>query len=336
MDDSVTQQILLKHILQTDPEITVVGTASDGEEAVKKVESLLPDIVTMDIHMPKMNGIEATRRIMEKHPLPIVIVSSSCIEKETMDAFDAFEAGALTILDRINYTKDQAKEIVQTIKLMSEIKVVRRYPHLKKNPTKHTQLPNKNPKKTIRLIAIGVSTGGPIVLQSIFTKLNNKHAPILVVQHISADFLAGLVEWLKLTTHRQIKVAEHEEALLPNWIYFAPSNHQMGLKSPQQILLCKDKSESVHVPSVSFLFRSIASIDPEHALGILLTGMGRDGADGLKLMRDRGSRTIAQDETSSIIFGMPKEAIALGAAELQLNPDAIAAFINGIEYEPKN
>lgn len=333
VDDSITQQEILCRVLQSDPNIKVVGTAFNGEEAIEKNRALKPDIITMDLNMPKMNGIEATRKIMNKNPVPIIIVSASNIQNETVQAFEAIDAGALTVLGKINFSEAQNKEIIETVKLMSEIKVIRRYSHLKRIAVKEKKIIKENKNYTVELVAIGVSTGGPIVLQEIFTKLHPPFPPILVVQHIGADFLEGLVEWLKQTTHRQIKIASDFERLEKNWIYLAPNNYQMGIRSNTQIALSKVEAENGHLPSASFLFKSIAKVAPKNALGILLTGMGKDGADGLKMMRDEGSHTIAQDKESSVIFGMPGEAVAIGAAEQELNPIMIAEYINSCLHE---
>ncbi len=335
MDDSIVQQELLLQVLQSDPDIKVVGTAFDGEEAIRKVQKLNPDIVTMDINMPKMDGIQATKKIMELHPVPIIIISSSLIQKETALAFEALDAGALVILDKIQFVEEQKKEIILTVKLMSEIKVVRRYRHNKNNIKKEKAIVQNTSNANIKLIAIGVSTGGPSVLQEMFLKLLHPFPPILVVQHIGEDFLEGLIEWLRQTTACQIKIAEDNELLEPNWIYFAPTGFQMGLRSIHQISLSKVKMNG-HIPSVSFLFNSIAKMAPKNSLGVLLTGMGKDGADGLKLMRDKGAYTIAQDEESCIVYGMPREAVILGAAQQILNPEAIVNYINSCDYAKKN
>lgn len=333
VDDSITQQELLIKVLQSDPSIKVVGVAFNGEEGVRKTQSLKPDIIAMDLNMPVMNGIEATRKIMETNPTPIIIVSASNIQNEKLQAFEAMDAGALSILDKLNFSDTQNKEMIETIKLMSEIKVVRRYAHLRKNQIKEKKIIKKEKGTYIDLIGIGVSTGGPNVLQIIFSKLKTPFPPILVVQHIAADFLEGLVEWLIQTTKCQVKIATDLEQLEKNWIYFAPNGYQMGITVNKQIILNKVTVKSGHVPSASFLFKSIAKVSPKNSLGILLTGMGKDGADGLKMMRDEGSNTIAQDAESSIVYGMPAEAVALGAAEQELNPASIADYINGCSHE---
>lgn len=339
VDDSAVQREIITHILQSDPLLQVIDTAVNGLEAIRKIEAKRPDIVIMDIHMPKMSGTEAIKNIMSIHPLPIIVVSSSCYPYETHLAFDAIEAGALAILDKAQFVPERYQEIIDTVKLMSEVKVVRRYPHLMKakNPESVLKLDIEKPKE-IQLIGIGASTGGPNVLQDIFDKLRTPFPPILVVQHIPATFLEGLIDWLIQSTKQQIRIAANSDVLEKDWIYFAPCEQQIGVEtrlSELVVRLSQSTAENGHRPSASFLFRAMAKVIPQYSLGILLTGMGRDGADGLKVLRDRGGVTIAQDEKSSMIYGMPAEAVALGAAKYVLDPHSIAEFVNNIDREKR-
>lgn len=327
VDDSLVQQELLSHLLTRDPEIKIVGIANNGKEACEKVLSLKPDVVTMDIHMPEMNGIEATAEIMSTCPVPIVIISGSSSKIEVYHSFKAIEAGAVAIVEKINYVHHDPQELLQTVKLMSEIKVVKRHKHLLGSKNTKPELYSPQKPKDIRLITMGASTGGPIAIQAIFKDFCTQFPPILIVQHISPGFLDGFVDWLNQTTKINAKIAVQGESINPSRVYLAPDDYQMGIDETNKITLTKDNPENGHRPAVSFLFRSAAKVMGNKALGILLTGMGRDGADGLKEMRNRGAYTIAQDQESSVVYGMPSEAIALGAAQSVLSPFEIANFI---------
>ena len=332
VDDSLVQQELLTYILNSDPHIKVIGTAVDGEDAIRKVVQLKPDLVTMDINMPKMNGVEAIRSIMSTHPLPIVVISGSSTKTELSNSFQAIEAGAVWVIERTTFTPESMKSLLNTVKLMSEIKVVKRNARLHKSKG-DTVLNNTSSIPRVNIIAIGASMGGPVALQNIFKNLNKEFPPVLVVQHISAGFLQGLSDWLSQSANVTIKIAVHNDELKPNCIYFAPDAHQMGINSQNRIALASENANNVHCPSVSYLFRSVAKHMGNQAVGILLTGMGRDGADGLKEMKDSGSMTIVQDEESSIVYGMPGEALALDAANVILTPPEIAQFINKLNIK---
>ncbi len=335
VEDSPVVREFLVHILGSDPGIQVVGTANNGEEAIEAVRRLQPDIITMDIHMPKMDGLEATRRIMETHPTPIVIVSGSTSPHEVATTFDAIEAGALAFLPRPSgighpgYVAT-AKELVQTVKLMSEVKVVRRWARRRheaavKRPVK-TEL-MRAPAK-VEIIAIGASTGGPPVLHTIISALPKDFpVPVLIVQHMAAGFILGFAEWLAQSSHLPVQLATHGETMLPGHIYLAPDECQMLVARGGKISLTRDAPENGMRPAVSYLFRSVADIYGSHAVAGLLSGMGRDGADELKVLRDQGAITFAQDKDSSVVHGMPGEAIKLGAATLVLAPEKIAPVL---------
>lgn len=337
VEDSRVVREFLIHLLSSDPKIRVIGAVADGEEALEAVARERPDVVTMDIHMPKMDGLEATRRIMEMNPVPIVIVSGSGDTKEVATTFRAMEAGALAVLPRpvgINHPEHEAmaRELVQTVKLMSEVKVIRRWARFQRNgaivsAVREPSLP-KQSLAEIKLVAIGASTGGPLALQTILSGLSNRFpVPILIVQHMVADFIPGFVEWLDQTCSLPVRVAAHGEPILPGHAYMAPGGYQMKVETGQKISLTRDLPENGHCPSVSSLFRSVAQVFGSRAVGVLLTGMGKDGAEELRLMKDKGAMTFAQDEESSVVHGMPGEAIRLGAAAYVLPPDKISAAL---------
>ena len=299
-EDSAVARELLVALLEQDPMLRVVGTARDGLEAVAEAERLRPDVILMDVHMPRMNGFEATRRIMERVPTPIVIVSASISREEVALTFEALKAGALTVVDKPggpDHPKhaESARRLVETVKLMAEVKVVRRWPRGER-PAPPAPPAVKADRK-IRLIAIGASTGGPQVVAEILRGLPREFgAPILVVQHIAPGFTEGLVEWLGQGTPLAVRLAEAGESVRPGTVYVARNGVQMGITGDGRIRLTKEPAEDGFCPSASYLFQSVAQAYGRAAVGILLTGMGRDGARGLLRLREAGGLTIAQDE----------------------------------------
>lgn len=334
VDDSRVAQEFLEHIFASDPAIEVVGKVSDGAEALNAVREKRPDIITMDIHMPMVDGFEATRVIMENSPTPIVIVSGTTGSKEVNSTLRALEAGALAVVIRppgIGHPLHAAtaRELIQTVKTMSEIKVVRRYSHPPKEGLPVLPLtPAVAAAKDIQLVAIGASTGGPPVLNRILSLLPPKlPVPLLIVQHIAPGFVSGFVEWLRDASRFPLHIAEHGMQITPGHGYVAPDGFHMGVDSSLCIVLSHNAPENGLRPSVAYLFRSVAQVFGSRAVGIMLTGMGKDGAEELKILKDKGACTIAQSEESSVVFGMPGEAIKLGAAEYVLSPEAIAAML---------
>ncbi|MHB1174270.1 MAG: chemotaxis-specific protein-glutamate methyltransferase CheB [Sulfuriferula sp.] len=338
VEDSPAVREFLIHVLGSDPGIRVVGTACDGEEALDAVRRYRPDVVTMDIHMPKMDGLEATRRIMETDPTPIVIVSGSTDPRETAMMFRAMEAGALAVLMRPNgighpHHETTARELVQTVKLMSEVKVVRRWSHARRDAPalRPAEMGLARAPAQVRIIAIGASTGGPPALHTILAGLPKTFpAPVLIVQHMAAGFIQGFAEWLAQSASLPVHVAIHGELLLPGHVYIAPDEYQMKVERSGKIVLTRDAPENGLRPSVSYLFRSIADNYGGDAVAGLLTGMGRDGADELRLLKQKGAVTFAQDKDSSVVHGMPGEAIKLDAATFVLPPDKIAAVLTNL------
>ncbi len=336
VDDSAVVREFLVYTLNSDPEIQVVGTARNGEEALQAVGRLKPDVITMDIHMPKMDGLEATRRIMETRPTPIVVISGSSTAREVATTFHAIEAGALSFIPRSKGIGDPdyektLKELVQTVKLMSEVKVVKRWPRYgKKTPVSSMPGPGVGTVSAqIRVIAVGSSTGGPMVLKTILSGLRqNFPVPLLIVQHMSPGFVSGFVEWLNTSSSFPVRLAEHGEYPRPGNAYVAPDGFHMEVVTGNRIILSKGEPENGMRPSVSCLFRSVARVFGKEAIGVILTGMGRDGAEELKIMKGRGAVTIAQNEETSVIYGMPGEAVAIGAALQVLSPEEIPNLLN--------
>ncbi len=339
VEDSAATRDFLVHLLKRDPELEVIGTAKDGEVALEFLRENKPDVITMDIHMPKMDGFETTRKIMETQPVPVVIVTGTTDPKEVATLFHAMDAGALAVLPipaGFGHPEHEvtSRELIQTLKSMSEVKVVRRWARGRISKIALPTPPEETKRKTaseVRVIAIGASTGGPPVLQTILSSLPASFpVPILVVQHIATGFMTGFVEWLASSCRIRIQIASQHQALCPGTVYLAPDDFQMTVSSNGLIILRDDPPENGLRPAVSCLFRSVAEVFGKSAVGILLTGMGRDGAAELKRIKDAGGITIAQSRETCVINGMPGTAVNLDAATYTLSPEQIAAVLTDI------
>ena len=347
VEDSAVVREFLVHILSSDPDIKVIGTPHNGEDALEALNASKPDVITMDVHMPKMDGFEATRRIMETSPTPIVVVTGSSDPHEVGTTFRAMEAGALAVIPRPQGLghpdfEATAKELIQTVKLMSEVKVVRRWNRSRRMllAPATVEIKSQADSREIEVVAIGASTGGPVVLQTILSQLPKDFSvPLLIVQHMASGFTQGFVEWLNQTSRLPVHVPSYGETILPGHAYVAPEDFQMGVKVRGRITLSQEACENGLRPSVSFLFRSLAQVYGNKAVCVLLTGMGKDGAPELKLLKEQGAVTLVQDEESSVVYGMPGEAVKLNAATYVLSPEKIPAALQSLvkkESENKN
>ena len=331
VEDSRTSAFLLKSVLETDPGIKVVGFARSGAEGLQKTLTLTPDIVTMDVHMPGMDGFQATRLIMEKAPRPIIMVTGSLDSDEVNLSFNSLKAGALAILKKPvgpespDY-QSSTNEFISMVKLMAELKVVSRYP--RKTPEKRAEI-LRGHKEDFQVIAIGASTGGPAAISTIISHIPERiQTPILIVQHISDGFDTGFAEWLGSTTKRHVRIAEDGMILEPGMVLVAPRGKQMGLKEFNQVELNSSREiDSDFCPSANYLFKTVGSIHGKKAIGIILTGMGHDGLEGLKLLKQYGGYVVAQDEASCVVYGMPKAAIDAGIVDQIAALEEIAKVI---------
>ncbi|MDM8516727.1 chemotaxis-specific protein-glutamate methyltransferase CheB [Desulfobacterales bacterium HSG16] len=332
VDDSLVARELLIYILNSDPEINILGIAENGEKALAFIKKHKPDVITMDVHMPGLNGYETTQKIMGTQPVPIVTVSTAVDEQSVDDSFRSMEAGALAIVEKPRGIDDpahrqMADHLIKTVKLMSEVKVVRRrmYPTRTKPPLRFPDNRKLYGRRSdIKIVAMGVSTGGPPVVQTILSLLpSNFEAPVLIVQHIAAGFLHGMADWLRKESALPVHIAAHKDSLMSGHVYLAPDNYHMGV-TRGSILLSKKKPGDCICPSVSHLFRSVSEVFKENAAGVILTGMGRDGAEELLLIKNYKGVTIAQNKESCVVFGMPEAAVSLGAVQYVLPPDKIA------------
>lgn len=314
-DDSISVCKALTDMLNSDMQICVAGVVHNGRDAVEIALALKPDIILMDIHMPVMDGFEATRQIMASNPIPILIVSESVFNGGTEKAFKAILCGALDIIDKrvigTNKDKKTIEEFIEKIKFLSTVKVFR---HSMFNSEKFQQSYTYNDTKTNninRIIAVVSSTGGPEALRTILKQFP-KDLPcgIVIVQHITRGFIEGLAKLLNDECLISVKVAENGEEIKPGIVYFAPSDLQMTLDGRGLVQLTDNSNEhSEHSPSGDVLLKSVANAYGNKAIGVILTGMGRDGVEGIKAIREFGGVTIAQDEKSCVVFGMPKAAI---------------------------
>jgi two-component system chemotaxis response regulator CheB len=324
-EDSLTTRALLLEILTSDPEICVIGQAKNGAEAVAMTRSLRPDLVTMDIHMPEMDGLEATKEIMITAPTPIVIITGSSGAAGVEGSMHALRAGALDVLLKppgpgLAAFDESARHLIATVKAMSHVKVVRHW----RTGSRPAPAP-RPPRNDHPIVAIAASTGGPVALQRLLRDLPGEFpAPLLVVQHISPGFIAGLVAWLNTVCDLHVKVAEAGEVLQPHTVYLAPDDFHLGVTRLATVALSDVPPVGGFRPSGTFLFESVGRAFGPAAVGIILTGMGEDGVAGLRTLRQAGGRVIAQDEKSSVVFGMPGAAIAAGLADHVLSLDSMA------------
>ncbi len=331
VDDSLVAREMLAQILATDPSITVVGMARDGQEAVDAVAQLRPDLVTMDIHMPKMDGLIATERIMAYHPTPILVVSSSVHGEGMGRAFDALKNGALEVIKKPE-PRDWAdlerigKDVIRKVKVLSRVKVIT---HISgRHERRSTVVPATAPVVGGRsVVAIGSSTGGPSALLEVLGRLPaNFPVPIIIAQHIAEGFVPGLVNWLD--SGCKIKVCEAVDGaeMQSGAAHIAPTGANLELRG-RALHFGEPEAGQLYIPCADTLFESVARSAGRSGIGVILTGMGADGAKGLKLLREVGGATIAQDEATSIVYGMPRAAVEIGAAGHVLPVHEIAAQV---------
>jgi two-component system, chemotaxis family, protein-glutamate methylesterase/glutaminase len=337
VDDSALVRRILTELLSADPEVEVVGAASDAYMARDKIKALNPDVITLDVEMPKMDGLTFLRNLMRLRPMPVVMVSS-LTEHGAEITLDALSVGAVDYLpkpkiDLAATLSDYAEELCTKIKAAAKARV-RRYSadapganlgHVPPRYSADAILP-KSPaprqfRTTDRIIAIGASTGGTEAIREVLVQLPADTPGIVITQHIPKAFSTPFAKRMNACCQMTVYEAEDGQQVLPGHVYIAPGDRHLLLVRDGARYVCRlDDGQPVnrHKPSVDVLFRSVAQQAGRNAIGVILTGMGKDGAEGLKEMRETGSPTIAQDEATSVVWGMPREAVAIGAAVLVL------------------
>ena len=328
----------------------MVGVAVDGRDAVDKVHELSPDVVTMDIQMPVMDGYEATREIMIVRPTPIVVISGSMSSPDVTKSMSSLQAGALTIVGKPSSPASasfdrQARQIVETVRSMSAVRVVRRFRPRSKNgaqadsssnsganETASSRVANTDPRpidSAVRAVAIAASTGGPQAIEQLLTALPSAFpAPLLVVQHIAEGFVEGFARWLDQKASVHVDVAKDGTLAEAGHVYIAPEDRHLGIAPDGRLQLLDLPPRDGFRPSGSVLFESMARSLGSGAVSVILTGMGRDGVDGLRSIRQTGGTVIAQDEASSVVYGMPGAAAREGLTHHILPIDEIAQWLN--------
>jgi two-component system, chemotaxis family, protein-glutamate methylesterase/glutaminase len=343
VDDSPTVCQLMQAVLESEPGIRVVGVATNGQEGLQMAKRLHPDVITMDINMPVMGGLDATRYIMRDAPTPIVIVTADFGRKDIDLTFESLNAGALTVVKKPGLMDPESNaSLVQTVRTMAGVPVVRRWfrgPQtggLSPNTLALTEfratIRGNERLQFVQVIGIVASTGGPSVLETILRPLSeNFPLPILIVQHITNGFAAGMADWLNNRTRLNVRLASHGEPARPGTALIAPEGYHLQINTKGYVELSHDLPYMGFRPSGNFLLHSLASGFGRRAIGVVLTGMGDDGVEGLEAMHKLGGLTIAQDEASSTVYGMPAEAARRGATDLILNPEQIGTLLTQLE-----
>lgn len=336
VEDSAVTRELLKHIIGSDSRLEVVAAVESAEEALQQLQRIAPDVISMDIRLPGMNGLEATKTIMTERPTPIVVIAGSVASDELNISINALRAGALAVVEKpVGLTHHDynviAARICTQLVIMSQVKVVRQNQNraflsnraMLKVPADKTNLFQAVPSSA-KMLGIVASTGGPNAVVRVLNGLGPRFPlPILLIQHITPSFLDGFVSWLGSTSPFKTSVARQNEVPLPGNVYVGPADRHLRIEAGQLKL---DASEPVSFqrPSGTVLFESMARSLGAHAMGMLLTGMGDDGARGLLAIRQAGGYTFAEDQSTAVVFGMPAEAQRLNAVCEQLPLHQIA------------
>lgn len=344
VDDSAVVRQVVSQVLDEDAGIEVIASAADPILAMERMKKEWPDVVVLDVEMPRMDGITFLRKLMAEHPTPVVICST-LTEKGAQTTMEAMAAGAVAIITKPKlglkqFLQDSSDDLVAAVKSAAAVNVKRLVPHARAAPmqvaaknTADVILPPASramTQTTEKVVVIGTSTGGTQALEAVLTALPAVVPGIVIVQHMPEKFTEAFAQRLDGLCQITVKEAANNDRVVPGRALIAPGGRHMLLKrsgAQYYVEVTEGPLVNRHRPSVDVLFRSAAHAAGPNALGIIMTGMGDDGARGLKEMLDAGARTLAQDEASCVVFGMPKEAIKLGAAQQVMSLDSIPEHI---------
>jgi two-component system chemotaxis response regulator CheB len=310
VEDAAAQRSQLVSTLQAEGDIVVVECSSTAAGAIGLVARSRPDVVILDLHLRDGQSQQAIEQIMARTPTPILILSARIRDRREPSAVTALVAGALEALPRPpQWTPEQGAELRRLVRQISKVHVIRHPRGNLVNGARHDPEPRAGRQP---VVAIGASTGGPSALATLLAGLGGLQAPVLVVQHLHPDFTAGLVEWMSRISPLPVEIASHHQVARAGRIYIAPGERHLHYRATGRLEL-DEAPATVHRPSADELFRSVAEAAGSAGIGVLLTGMGEDGAKGLLAIHQQGGQTLAQDKASSAVFGMPKAAQRLGA-----------------------
>ncbi|AYF35766.1 chemotaxis response regulator protein-glutamate methylesterase [Vreelandella alkaliphila] len=328
-DDSQLARDVLRDILTRDGDIEIVGEASNGREAVELARRLSPQLITMDLNMPVMDGLSAIEEIMHTKGVPILVVSD---RSDAEIAYRALDVGALEVMPKPTLDDEDAQRLLARVRLLSGVAVITRLRRRSTSamPVAPVNTPpvdrHNRPKAFQRIIAIACSTGGPQALAHLLSKLpTNFPAPVVIAQHISHGFIEGMAHWLTSLCSMPVCVAQHGEPLKPGCIYLSPSERNLRVTPSHRLQLQQSPDNSLYHPSCDALLTSVADVYGPEAIGVILTGMGRDGVSGMRAIHLSGGCTFAQNEASSVIYGMNQEAVSAGVIQHIVSLDELPA-----------
>lgn len=326
-DDSQVARDVLRDILSRTEDIEVVGEATNGREAVELAKRLAPQLITMDLNMPVMDGLSAIEEIMYSKGVPILVVSD---RSDAQTAYQALEVGALEVLPKPRLEGVDAERLLERVRLLAGVAVITRLRRRSTAPIPYAIMPilpaspHGVPRDFQHVVAIACSTGGPQALVRLLRTLPAGFpAPIVIAQHISHGFIDGMAQWLASLCAMPVSVAKEGEQLRPGHIYLSPSECNLCISPHHRLQLRSSPDNTLYHPSCDVLLQSVAEVYGSDAIGIILTGMGRDGVNGMRAIYQAGGTTFAQDEDSSVIYGMNQEAVRAGVIQYELPLDSL-------------
>ncbi|MCB5175073.1 chemotaxis-specific protein-glutamate methyltransferase CheB [Microvirga lenta] len=332
VEDSLVVRQLLVHIIARDPRLVVAAAVGSAEEALREIGRVQPDVISMDIRLPGMDGLEATRRIMSDHPTPIVVIAGSVEDESLKISMNALRAGALTVVEKpVGLTSAGFDGIAETIctqlYIMSQVPVVRQRsfawrPNAQPAPVQKRDWERSPLRPSI--MGIAASTGGPPALAKVLGAFPADFPiPILLVQHMGAPFMEGFASWLNGLMPLEVRVARDQEIPAPGKVYVAPGDRHLLLSPAGTLQISASPALASQRPSATLLFQSMAKTVGSRGLGVILTGMGEDGAQGILELRQAGGYTVAEDESTAVVYGMPAAAVRMGGVSASLPLDLI-------------